>query len=53
MKNWTPVRSRHGVLTHATYDCRKSLCGKRVDGWIVGSDAIVTCRKCHEAVSFN
>ncbi len=51
--DWTPIRFRHGSLVHATHDLRKTLCGRKADGSIVAPDSIVTCAKCHEAVSFN
>lgn len=49
----TTIRFRHGSLVHATLDLRRTLCGRKADGGIVAPDNIITCRKCHEAVSFN
>lgn len=43
----TPVRSRKGVVIHLTADLRRTMCGRKADGWIVEPDAVETCIKCH------
>lgn len=41
----TPVRSKRGA-THATYDLRKTACGRSCDGWVVEPDTAIECRSC-------
>jgi hypothetical protein len=50
----TPVRPKRGKWIHVTHDARVTLCGKRCDGWNVGTDAKeVTCPQCHETMTTN
>jgi hypothetical protein len=43
----TPVRSRRGALIHLTADLRRTMCGRKADGWVVEPDAVETCIVCH------
>jgi hypothetical protein len=56
----TRIRARRGELVHVTLDLRRSLCGRRCDGWRVEPDADITCdtclvvaRDCDEETGFN
>lgn len=42
----TPVRGKRGRLIHLSADLRKTLCGRRVEGWIVEPDTNATCSVC-------
>ena len=42
----TPVRSKRSDLVHASYDLRRTGCGRKCDGWAVAPDQAVTCVAC-------
>jgi hypothetical protein len=56
----TRVRGKRGKLVHATTDLRRSLCNRKVDGFIVEPDSDITCdvcltiaRDCDKETGFN
>jgi len=49
----TRVRSKRSDVIHLTHDNRRSLCNRKVDGWIVEPDTAVTCSRCRDAAEFN
>lgn len=44
----TPVRGPRGRFVHLTVDLRRSLCGRKVDGWRVDVDGGPECLTCAE-----
>lgn len=49
----TPVRSIRGKVIHLTADVRRTMCGKKCDGWIIEADAVETCLVCHRNARTN
>ena len=49
----TNVRSKRSHLVHVTADLRKTLCGRKADGWLIEPDQAVTCLICHIASTTN
>ncbi len=43
----TPVRSKRSHVVHLSADLRRTMCGKRCDGWLVEPDQAETCLVCH------
>jgi hypothetical protein len=43
-----PVRGPRGRFVHLTVDLRRSLCGRKVDGWRVDPDTGPECLTCAE-----
>ena len=52
VKEFIPVRPAAGGLVHATAMefNRKTICGKKYDGWVISPDKL-TCPKCHAAIA--
>jgi hypothetical protein len=49
----TPVRGPRGKVVHVSFDLKRSLCGRKVSGWIIEPDACITCLTCHTASTTN
>lgn len=49
------VSSRRSRYIHATADdnCRKTICGRKCDGWAVEPDVKPTCPVCYAATTYN
>lgn len=44
----TPIRPKRGGLVHLSADLRKTLCGRKAEGWKLAPDELLTCSQCAE-----